>query len=82
MSGLVQRLQVGCCVMSMRMDRPDDLRKVATECLALARTASDERTRISLLTMAQKLVELANAPAAQTFNTILQDFNDQQMSKH
>jgi hypothetical protein len=66
----------------MRMDRPDDLRKVATECLALARTASDERTRISLLSMAQKLLELANAPAARTFNAIVQDFNDRQMSKH
>jgi hypothetical protein len=82
MAGLVRRFQVGWCVMRMRMDRPDDPRKVATECLALAHTASDERTRMSLLSMAQKLLELANAPAAQTFNAILPDFNDQQMGKH
>ena len=34
--------------------------------------------------MAQKLVELANSPAVadQAFDAILQEFNDQQMSKH
>jgi hypothetical protein len=66
------------------MDRSGELRKRAMECLALARAATDARTRMSLLAMAQKLVELANAPAvgAQTFDAILQEFNNQQMSKH
>ncbi len=64
------------------MHRPEELRKVAAECFALARAASSVRTRMSLLAMAQKLLDLSNASAAQTFDAVLQDFNDQQMSKH
>ncbi len=66
------------------MDRSGEFRKKAMECLTLARTARDARARMSLLAMAQKLVELANSPAVadQAFDAILQEFNDQQMSKH
>jgi hypothetical protein len=65
------------------MDRSNELRKVATECLALARTATDARTRMSLLSMAQKLLELESLSAfTQSFDAIVKEFNDQQMSKH
>jgi hypothetical protein len=64
------------------MDRSSELRKMATECLNLARRAPDAGARMSLLTMAQNLLDLANAPAVKEFDDILQAFNDQQMVKH
>jgi hypothetical protein len=64
------------------MDRSSELRNMATQCLALARRATDAGARMSLLTMAQNLLDLANAPAVQDFDAIVQEFNDQQMVKH
>jgi hypothetical protein len=61
-------------------DRSDEFRKAAADCVALARSTTDPTTRASLLIMAQKWYELANGPATD-FNAIVQEFNDQQMSK-
>ena len=62
------------------MDRFYEFRKAAADCVALARTTNDPTTRTSLLIMAQKWYDLANGPATD-FNAIVQEFNDQQMSK-
>ena len=41
-------------------DRTEELRGTAAQCLALARSTPDPRTRAALITMAQKLHEMAN----------------------
>jgi hypothetical protein len=41
-------------------DRTEELRGTAAQCLALARSTSDQRTRAALITMAQKLHEMGN----------------------
>jgi hypothetical protein len=61
-------------------DRSDEFRKVAADCVALARTTIDPFTRASLLTMAQKWYDLANGSAT-NFNAIVREFNDRQMSR-
>jgi hypothetical protein len=43
-------------------DRSDEFRKLAAECVAIARTTSDPVARVTLLTMAQKWFDLANGP--------------------
>jgi hypothetical protein len=62
------------------VDRSDEFRKAAADCIALARTTSDPTTRTSLLIMAQKWYDLAKGPATD-FNALVQEYNDQQMSK-
>jgi hypothetical protein len=62
------------------MDRFDEFRKAAANCVALARTTSDPKMRASLLTMAQKWYDLANG-SPMNFEAILREFNDEQMSK-
>jgi hypothetical protein len=59
-------------------DRSDEFRKAAADCVALARTTSDPRTRASLLTMAQKWYDMATGSAT-NFNAIVREFNDEQM---
>jgi hypothetical protein len=61
-------------------DRSDEFRKRATDCLALAQTATDPKARASLLTMAQAWFKLANS-SAMNFDAIVRQFNDEQMSK-
>ncbi len=63
------------------MDRSSELRKIATECFALAQKTTDAGTRVTLITTAQNLLDLANAPAVQRFDAIVQEFNDGQMVK-
>ena len=64
------------------MNRSDELRKEATECLTLARNMADTRVRLSLLTMAQKLFDVAGAKFESTpFDDLVQDFNNKQMSR-
>jgi hypothetical protein len=41
------------------MTRPDEYRRFAKECLEMARSAKDERTRATLLLMAQVWLRLA-----------------------
>jgi hypothetical protein len=62
------------------MDRSDEFRKAAADCVALARTTSDPMTRANLLTMAQKWYDLANGSPT-NFEAILREFNDEQMSR-
>jgi hypothetical protein len=62
------------------MDRFDEFRKAAANCVALARTTSDPKMRASLLTMAQKWYDLANG-SPMNFEAILREFNDEQMSR-
>jgi hypothetical protein len=41
-------------------DRTEELRGTAAQCLAFAQSTPDPRTRAALITMAQKLYEMAN----------------------
>ena len=59
-------------------NRADECRKLAEKCMAMARTAGDPAARATLLTMAQRWYELAQE-APSDLNTILQEFNNQQM---
>jgi len=59
-------------------NRADECRKLAEKCMVLARTVGDPAGRATLLTMAQRWYELAQE-APSDLNTILQEFNDQQM---
>jgi hypothetical protein len=52
-------IDVGCQHSSMVSDRAGTYRRLAAECLTLARQTSDETVRTSLLTMAQTLLDLA-----------------------
>jgi hypothetical protein len=58
------------------MHHAHELRRMAAECLAVALTTSDPSARVSLLSMAQKLVDLADGLA------ILLEFDAQEMSRH
>jgi hypothetical protein len=61
-------------------DRSEAFRRAALECLRLARTASDEGTRASLLLMAQRWFDLANGPPSQgALEAALRAFNEGQM---
>jgi hypothetical protein len=60
-------------------DRPEEFRRTAAECLALAQATTDARTRAALIDMAQRLYDRANRPPID-FDAIVQDFNDQKMS--
>ena len=62
-------------------DRAEKFRLTAADCLAVARTTMDASTRAALITMAQRLYELANQPSID-FEAIVQIFNEGQMSKH
>jgi hypothetical protein len=59
-------------------DRSDEFRKLAADCLAIARTVTDPGNRAILLTMAQKWFDLANGPAA-NLDAALREFNTAQM---
>jgi hypothetical protein len=62
-------------------DRAENFRLTAAECLAVARITTDASTRAALITMAQRLYELANQPSID-FEAIVQIFNEGQMSRH
>jgi hypothetical protein len=62
------------------VDRSDEFRKAAANCVALARTTSDPIARSNLLTMAQRWYEMATR-IPEDFNAVVQDSNDQRMSK-
>ena len=59
-------------------DQSEELKRRAADCLALARATSDPYTRLSLLTMAQRLHTMANGSAVE-FDSILRSFNDEQL---
>jgi hypothetical protein len=60
-------------------DRSDEFRKLATDCVAIARTMTDPGNRALLLAMAQKWFDLANGPAT-NIDAALRVFNEGQMS--
>jgi hypothetical protein len=61
-------------------DESEEFRRRAADCLALARATSDPYTRLSLLTMAQRLHTMANGSAVE-FDSILRNFNDEQLMR-
>jgi hypothetical protein len=60
------------------MSDREELRATAAQCLTLAWSATDPRKRIALIGMAQKLYEMAGAPAGD-FERARQEFNDWHM---
>jgi len=63
-------------------NRASDFRASAAECLLLATSVTDQRTRTALLAMAQRWLDLADAPlGASRLDVALQGFNDQQMKR-
>ena len=59
-------------------DRSDELRATAAQCLALAQSTPDSKTRAALLVMAQKLNDMASSRPA-NFELAQREFNNQQM---
>jgi hypothetical protein len=59
-------------------DRAEELRDTAAQCLALAQSTPDPRTRAALITMAQKLHEMANDRPGE-FEAAQHEFNNGQM---
>jgi hypothetical protein len=65
-------------------DRADELKETAAQCLALAHSTSDPRTRAALLTMAQKLYDRAThhdraIHRPDDYEAAQREFNDRQM---
>jgi hypothetical protein len=60
------------------MSDREELRETAAQCLALARSATDPRKRVTLTGMAQKLYEMAGDRAGD-FERAQQEFNNRQM---
>ena len=59
-------------------DRKDELKETAAQCLGLAHSTTDARTRAALLTMAQKLYDRASK-RANDYEAVQREFNDRQM---
>ena len=59
-------------------DRTEELRGTAAQCLALAQSTSDPRTRAALITMAQKLHEMTNNRPGE-FEAAQHELNNRQM---
>ena len=61
-----------------KLDRAEEFRKAAAECVELARNTSDASTRAMLLSMAQRWCERANDSGGDIrFDSILREFNDE-----
>lgn len=58
--------------------RRDELKETAAQCLALAHSTTDARTRAALLTMAQKLNNQASQ-RVHDYEAAQREFNDRQM---
>jgi len=59
-------------------NRADELKNTAAQCLALAQATTDPQARAALLTMAQKLYDMAsNRP--EHYEAAQREFNQQQM---
>jgi hypothetical protein len=63
----------------MAADRPEELRRTAAECLALAQATTDPDARTALILMAERLYDAASR-ATVDFDSLVQDFNDDQMT--
>jgi site-specific recombinase len=65
------------------MDRSDEFRTAAAECLALINTTTDASSRAKLLTMAQKWFAWADRHCgADSLESILRQYNDDRMIPH
>jgi hypothetical protein len=64
----------------MPPDRSDEYRRLAAQCLDLARGMTDNAERARLVMMATQFFELSKIPAA-NLNALLADFNHQSMTK-
>ena len=65
------------------MDRSDEFRSAAAECLALMHVTTDANSRARLLTMAQTWFAWSDGPyGAESLQDLLRDYNDQQMLPH
>jgi hypothetical protein len=61
-------------------DRSDEFRKAAAGCLEMARATSDPNTRVFLLAMAQKWLDLSKGSRSQAgLDAALRVFNEGQM---
>jgi hypothetical protein len=60
------------------VDRAEELRDTAAHCLALAQSTPDPRTRAALITMAQKLYEMAE-DRPRVFEAAQHEFNNRQV---
>jgi hypothetical protein len=65
------------------MDRSEEFRTAAAECLALIHTTTDPSSRARLLTMAQKWFAWADGGCgAESLESVLREFNDERMVPH
>jgi site-specific recombinase len=65
------------------MDRSEEFRSAAAECLALIHTTTDASSRARLLTMAQKWFAWADgACGGERLESVLREFNDEQIIPH
>ena len=60
-------------------DHSDEFRRMAANCVSVARTITDPGRRVILFTMAQRWYDLANGPAI-NFDSLVREFNEGQMS--
>jgi hypothetical protein len=59
-------------------DRSSELRGTAAQCLALAQSTTDPKTRAALTIMAQKLYDMASDRSGD-YEAAQREFNDRQM---
>jgi hypothetical protein len=60
------------------LNRADQFRQHAADCVMIAQQSANPRFRAGLLEMAQKWLELANGPT-RDLNAVFGDFNERQM---
>ena len=56
----------------------EELRATAAQCVALAQSTTDPRTRVALTIIAQKLYDMAN-PQSAKYELAQREFNNRQM---
>jgi hypothetical protein len=61
------------------MSEKEKFRQAAAECLLLAETTTDIRTKAKLVAMAQRWLDMAVDTGSERFSALLDDFNGRQM---
>jgi hypothetical protein len=64
----------------MPPDRSEQYRRLASQCLDLARAITDQAERARLVMMATQFFELSKVPAAD-LNKVLEDFNHEMITR-
>jgi hypothetical protein len=64
----------------MPSDRSEEYRRLASQCLDLARAITDQAERARLVMMATQFFELSKVPAAD-LNNVLEDFNHEMITR-